>query len=54
MAVVFEPSKELTGGAWYVEGNLDTEFIKILKGMRVKSLGKTEGCYSGGNFRVYK
>lgn len=31
MAVEFEPAKELTGGAWYVEGNLDTEYIKILK-----------------------
>ncbi|KAJ4957446.1 hypothetical protein NE237_024557 [Protea cynaroides] len=31
LAVEFEPSKELTGGAWYVEGNLDTEFIKQLK-----------------------
>ncbi|XAR71496.1 hypothetical protein NMG60_11028791 [Bertholletia excelsa] len=31
MAVEFEPSKELTGGAWYVEGNLDKEFIGVLK-----------------------
>ncbi|CAL5401287.1 unnamed protein product [Camellia sinensis] len=31
MAAEFEPSKELTGGAWYVEGKLDQEFIAVLK-----------------------
>lgn len=31
MAVEFEPSKEITGGAWYVEGHLDKEFIEALK-----------------------
>ena len=31
MAAEFEPSKELTGGAWYTEGNLDKDFINILK-----------------------
>ncbi|KAL6972847.1 hypothetical protein U1Q18_027021 [Sarracenia purpurea var. burkii] len=31
MAAEFEPSKELTGGAWYTEGNLDKEFIAVLK-----------------------
>ncbi|KAG5587589.1 hypothetical protein H5410_048023 [Solanum commersonii] len=30
MAVEFEPSDELTGGAWYSEGNLDKEFITVL------------------------
>nr|DAD21852.1 TPA_asm: hypothetical protein HUJ06_023315 [Nelumbo nucifera] len=40
MAVEFEPSKELTGGAWYVDGNLDTEFIKILKDQCLKHIYK--------------
>ncbi|KAG6739080.1 hypothetical protein POTOM_056662 [Populus tomentosa] len=31
MATEFEPSKEISGGAWYVERSLDTEFIKSLK-----------------------
>ncbi|WMV47521.1 hypothetical protein MTR67_040906 [Solanum verrucosum] len=31
MAVEFEPWDELTGGAWYSEGNLDKEFITVLR-----------------------
>ncbi|KAH0633939.1 DNA-directed RNA polymerase III subunit RPC6-like [Solanum tuberosum] len=31
IAVEFEPSDELTGGAWYSEGNLDKEFITVLR-----------------------
>ncbi|XP_059649365.1 uncharacterized protein LOC132295216 isoform X2 [Cornus florida] len=31
MATEFEPSKDVTGGAWYVGGNLDTTFIGVLK-----------------------
>ncbi|XVF24801.1 hypothetical protein REPUB_Repub13aG0159000 [Reevesia pubescens] len=27
----FEPSTAITGGAWYVEGSLDTEYINVLK-----------------------
>lgn len=33
MAVEFEPSKELTGGAWYVDGKFDSEFIDGVKGL---------------------
>ena len=40
MATEFEPSKEITGGAWYVEGNLDTEFIKLLKEVCTKQIFK--------------
>jgi DNA-directed RNA polymerase III subunit RPC6 len=36
IAAEFEPSKEITGGTWYVEGNLDTEFINFLKKHCVK------------------
>lgn len=31
MGAEFEPSKEITGGDWYVNGSLDTEFINVLK-----------------------
>ncbi|XP_068667249.1 uncharacterized protein [Aristolochia californica] len=31
VAVEFEPSTEVTGGAWYTDGKLDTDFISILK-----------------------
>ncbi|XP_042487062.1 DNA-directed RNA polymerase III subunit rpc6-like [Macadamia integrifolia] len=40
MAVEFEPSKELTGGAWYVEGNLDTDYIKLLKELCLRHVSK--------------
>ncbi|KAK8585931.1 hypothetical protein V6N13_050900 [Hibiscus sabdariffa] len=46
MSAEFEPSSEITGGAWYVEGSLDTEYINVLKeqcwrkiyGMKVATL----------------
>ncbi|PIA35496.1 hypothetical protein AQUCO_03500098v1 [Aquilegia coerulea] len=31
MAVEFQPSAELTGGAWYTDGELDKDFISDLK-----------------------
>ncbi|CAK7339083.1 unnamed protein product [Dovyalis caffra] len=31
MATEFEPSKEISGGTWYLEGSLDREFIEALK-----------------------
>ncbi|XP_068663717.1 uncharacterized protein [Aristolochia californica] len=31
MAVEFEPSIEITGGPWYTDGHLDTDFIDIVK-----------------------
>lgn len=36
MAVEFEPSKEITGGCWYLEGKLDIEFIRYLKELCLK------------------
>ncbi|KAF5180680.1 Dna-directed rna polymerase iii subunit rpc6 [Thalictrum thalictroides] len=33
MAAEFEPSAELTGGAWYMDGELDKNFIEVLKGV---------------------
>ncbi|KDP37096.1 hypothetical protein JCGZ_06152 [Jatropha curcas] len=40
MATEFEPSKEITGGTWYVEGNLDTMFIGVLKDQCKKQIEK--------------
>ncbi|KAG8375073.1 hypothetical protein BUALT_Bualt10G0062300 [Buddleja alternifolia] len=31
MAVEFEPSKEISGGEWYVDGNLDKALINVLE-----------------------
>ncbi|XP_060180938.1 uncharacterized protein LOC132610636 [Lycium barbarum] len=50
MAVEFEPSEELTGGAWYSEGNLDKEFITILRDTCLRVIAKqtvatTEGIH---------
>ncbi|KAK8716662.1 hypothetical protein V6N13_043967 [Hibiscus sabdariffa] len=46
MSRELEPSSEITGGAWYVEDSLDTEYINVLKeqcwrkiyGMKVTTL----------------
>ncbi|KAJ4718371.1 DNA-directed RNA polymerase III subunit RPC6 [Melia azedarach] len=38
MALEFQPSKEISGGAWYVEGNLDTDFIKVVKDQCTKHI----------------
>lgn len=40
MAVEFEPSSEITGGAWYVDGNLDREFIQVLRQQCCKHIHK--------------
>ncbi|CDP07151.1 unnamed protein product [Coffea canephora] len=50
MAAEFEPSKEVTGGAWYVDGNLDKELIGVLKGLCLKIINSkkvatVEGVY---------
>ncbi|KAJ6944985.1 hypothetical protein NC651_000118 [Populus alba x Populus x berolinensis] len=40
MATEFEPSKEITGGAWYLEGSLDTEFIESLRQLCKRQIEK--------------
>lgn len=40
MAAEFEPSKEISGGHWYVDGSLDTEFIDLLKEQFVRIINK--------------
>lgn len=40
MASEFEPSKEISGGDWYIDGSLDTEFIDFLKDQFVKIIYK--------------
>ncbi|KAK4267321.1 hypothetical protein QN277_024116 [Acacia crassicarpa] len=36
IASEFKPSKEITGGDWYSEGNLDKDFIEIVKDVFLK------------------
>ena len=48
MAAEFEPSKEITGGAWYVDGALDTEFINLLKEQCAKLIYKQRVATSEG------
>lgn len=36
MASEFEPSKQISGGAWYAGGSLDTEFITLVREQCVK------------------
>lgn len=38
MAAEFEPSKEITGGDWYSEGNLDVDFINLVKDLCLKHI----------------
>ncbi|THU63440.1 hypothetical protein C4D60_Mb01t15770 [Musa balbisiana] len=38
MTAEFEPSKEVSGGSWYSDGSLDTEFINILRKMCLKHI----------------
>ncbi|KAL2238453.1 DNA-directed RNA polymerase III subunit rpc6-like [Sesamum indicum] len=51
MAVEFEPSKEISGGEWYVDGNLDKELINVLKQLcfrylRTQKVATLEGVYN--------
>ncbi|KAF4400421.1 hypothetical protein G4B88_018763 [Cannabis sativa] len=48
MAAEFEPSKEITGGNWYVDGSLDTEFINLLKDQCFKWIYKMRVATSEG------
>ncbi|KAF7849506.1 hypothetical protein BT93_L0711 [Corymbia citriodora subsp. variegata] len=38
LASEFEPSPEITGGKWYDQGSLDTEFVDFLKGQCLKHI----------------
>ncbi|XP_073299474.1 uncharacterized protein [Primulina huaijiensis] len=51
MAVEFEPSKEISGGEWYVDGNLDKELINILQDlclrcMRAQRVATLQGVHN--------
>ncbi|GMH27597.1 hypothetical protein Nepgr_029440 [Nepenthes gracilis] len=48
MSMEFEPSKELTGGAWYNEGNLDMEFITYLKKLCLGGIRKLKVATADG------
>ncbi|KAI9109557.1 hypothetical protein K1719_019611 [Acacia pycnantha] len=38
MAFEFKPSKEISGGDWYIDGNLDKDFIDIVKRVCLKHI----------------
>lgn len=42
MAVEFEPSKEISGGTWYSDGSLDTDFIMILREQCLKHIERLQ------------
>ncbi|KAI3443749.1 hypothetical protein Pfo_000414 [Paulownia fortunei] len=51
MAVEFEPSKEISGGEWYVDGHLNKELINVLKQlcfrhMRSQKVATLEGVHN--------
>ncbi|MFS7930119.1 putative RNA polymerase Rpc34 [Helianthus anomalus] len=53
IATEFEPSKEITGGSWYVNGDLDTTFIDqikalcldIIRKLKVAKVATADGVY---------
>ncbi|CAI9095062.1 OLC1v1030922C2 [Oldenlandia corymbosa var. corymbosa] len=54
MAVEFEPSKEVSGGAWYVEGKLDTKFINDLKNICMTIIGRQKVATFEGIYDLLK
>lgn len=54
MAAEFEPSKEVTGGAWYVDGNLDKELIGVLKGLCLKIINSKKAATVEGVYDFLK
>nr|GFC00328.1 DNA-directed RNA polymerase III subunit RPC6-like [Tanacetum cinerariifolium]GFC00386.1 DNA-directed RNA polymerase III subunit RPC6-like [Tanacetum cinerariifolium] len=54
IAAEFEPSQELTGGSWYVDGNLDTAFIEQLKDMCLKVIRKLKVATADGVHEFFK
>ncbi|KAI8529459.1 hypothetical protein RHMOL_Rhmol12G0226400 [Rhododendron molle] len=40
MATEFQPSKEVTGGSWYADGDLDIECIRVLRGSCLRLIKK--------------
>nr|XP_043606954.1 DNA-directed RNA polymerase III subunit RPC6-like [Erigeron canadensis]XP_043606955.1 DNA-directed RNA polymerase III subunit RPC6-like [Erigeron canadensis]XP_043606956.1 DNA-directed RNA polymerase III subunit RPC6-like [Erigeron canadensis] len=54
IAAEFEPSKEITGGSWYVDGNLDTAFIDQLKDLCLKIITKLTVATADGVYDFFK
>ncbi|XP_071696171.1 uncharacterized protein [Rutidosis leptorrhynchoides] len=49
----FEPSKEITGGSWYVDGNLDIAFIDQLKDLCLKIIRKLKVATADGVYDFF-
>ncbi|XP_078446456.1 DNA binding / DNA-directed RNA polymerase [Wolffia australiana] len=43
MAAEFEPNKEISGGSWYVDGDLDVEFIAVLRPLCRRAVERAPG-----------
>ncbi|KAK9052898.1 hypothetical protein SSX86_029528 [Deinandra increscens subsp. villosa] len=54
IAAEFEPSKEVTGGSWYVNGDLDTAFIDQLKDLCLKIIRKLKVVTADGVYDFFK
>ncbi|PWA74025.1 winged helix-turn-helix DNA-binding domain, RNA polymerase Rpc34-like protein [Artemisia annua] len=54
IAAEFEPSQEITGGSWYVDGNLDTAFIEQLKETCLKVIRKLKVATAEGVYDFFK
>ncbi|KAF5753742.1 putative RNA polymerase Rpc34, winged helix-like DNA-binding domain superfamily [Helianthus annuus] len=54
IAAEFEPSKEITGGSWYVNGDLDTTFIDELKNLCLKIIRKLKVATADGVYDFFK
>lgn len=54
IAAEFEPSKEITGGSWYVDGNLDTTFIDQLKDLCLTIIRKLKVATADGVYDFFK
>ncbi|KAI3713669.1 hypothetical protein L1987_72252 [Smallanthus sonchifolius] len=54
IAAEFEPSKEITGGSWYVNGDLDTAFIDQLKGLCLRIIRKLTVATADGVYDFFK
>lgn len=48
MATEFQPSKEVTGGSWYVDGNLDIQYIRGLRESCLKIIKKWKVATTDG------
>nr|XP_043629402.1 DNA-directed RNA polymerase III subunit RPC6-like [Erigeron canadensis] len=54
IAAEFEPTDEVTGGVWFTDGALDTDFINQLKGICLKIIKKLKVATAEGVYDFFK